>query len=293
MTLSQVRSSQIVIAFACMLLLLTCVSGQPAAFESFVKARHVLEDSCKLESELLSRRILAEYGSIFAANSEVVLPKRCFFQNDADVIAFQQTAKSSVVELNGYEIELQEAAMRSLLDAAAEAQSQGKHISPLDGSVAGKRSYSETVRIWNSRFLQALDYWVRKGRIDSELADSVRWQPFHKQAAQVLSWEAQEIYFSTNFSRSIFSSTAPPGTSQHLTMLAFDVVQYSDPDVRKILNDHGWYQTIIDDAAHFTFLGVKESELPRRGLKCVFRGSYFYWVPNLTTGAKPPQTAAQ
>lgn len=284
---------QILIVFAFIVMLLTSVNAQPASFESFIKTKQILNDLCKLESEVLSQRIVAEYGSMFAANSDVLLPKRCYFRSDADVVEFQRSAKSSVAALNGFEIELQEAAMHSLLDAAAEAESRGKRISPLDGSIAGKRSYSDTVRIWNSRFLRALDYWVQKGRIESELADSVRWQPFHKQAAQVLSWEAQEIYFSTNFSRSIFSSTAPPGTSQHLTMLAFDVVQYSDPDVRKILNDHGWYQTIIDDAPHFTFLGVKESELPSRGLKCVFRGSHFYWVPNLTTATKPLQTAAQ
>ena len=109
----------------------------------------------------------------------------------------------------------------------------------------------------------------------------------------MIKWEADNIFFSTDFSRSIFASTAPPGASQHLIMLAFDVAQYNDPEIRRILNDHGWYQTIVSDAPHFTFLGLKESELPLRGLKYVIHGSHSYWVPNMTTQLRPSETATK
>jgi hypothetical protein len=99
---------------------------------------------------------------------------------------------------------------------------------------------------------------------------------------QILEWEELGIFFSTDRSRSILTSTAPPGASQHIAMLAFDVVEYWSPEVREILNRNGWYQTVVGDAPHFTFLGLPEAELPGRGLKLVYKGGHNFWVPNLT-----------
>ncbi|HSU25723.1 MAG TPA: hypothetical protein VLI65_07065, partial [Pyrinomonadaceae bacterium] len=92
---------------------------------------------------------------------------------------------------------------------------------------------------------------------------------------------------STNMSRSIFSSVAPPGTSQHLFLLAFDVAEYRDPNVVSILNRNGWYQTVLNDEPHFTFVGVAASELPRRGLKLVYQNGTAYWIPNLPPSSPP------
>ena len=96
-----------------------------------------------------------------------------------------------------------------------------------------------------------------------------------------MEWEARGYYFATDFSRTIFSSVAAPGTSQHLSMLALDVAQFAHPEMRFILNKHGWFQTIANDTPHFTYLGFKEGELPERGLKAVFKGGYKFWVPNI------------
>ena len=104
----------------------------------------------------------------------------------------------------------------------------------------------------------------------------------------VLGWESAGMNFGTNLRGPIFSSTAPPGTSQHLSLLAFDVTENGDPRVREILNRHGWHQTIVRDTPHFTFLGLPGSELPGRGLKAVYNGGRMYWVPDIPAVVLPP-----
>ena len=277
---------------AAMLAFVLMVSGQSVSIEQFLSAR--LDDKfCDLKSDALANRVFAEYGAVYAADRTVQLPTQCLFSNDDEVAAFQKTVRTIVSYVGRSQIELQEPAMKELLNAIAEIEARGRRITPLDGSIAGRRSFADTGRLWNSRFHRALDHWVRQGRIDAAESDAFRWQPFRKQAEQVLKWEAAEICFSTDFSRSIFASTAPPGASQHLAMLAFDVVQYGDPEVRGVLNDHGWYQTVINDPPHFTFLGVKQNELPARGLKNIVRGGHSYWVPNMSTLYQPQQTATK
>jgi hypothetical protein len=64
-------------------------------------------------------------------------------------------------------------------------------------------------------------------------------------------------------------------------MLALDVEQYSNASVRKILADHGWFQTVKSDMPHFTYLGVKESELPSLGLRPVNVDGQKFWIPNV------------
>ena len=64
-------------------------------------------------------------------------------------------------------------------------------------------------------------------------------------------------------------------------MLAIDVKQFADKQVREILARHGWFQTVQSDQPHFTYLGVAESELPARGLKPVEVGGQKFWIPNL------------
>ncbi|MEP6902841.1 MAG: peptidase M15, partial [Actinomycetota bacterium] len=73
----------------------------------------------------------------------------------------------------------------------------------------------------------------------------------------------------------------PPGSSQHISMLALDVAQNENPAVREVLAHHGWFQTIPSDLPHFTYLGVQESELPNLGLKKVTASGRTFWMPNL------------
>src|SRR2546422_4320125 len=96
-----------------------------------------------------------------------------------------------------------------------------------------------------------------------------------------LDLEKNEIYFSKDLSKSILYSIAAPGTSQHIAMLALDVTEFQDPRVREILAKHGWFQTVLSDLPHFTFLGLKEDDLPKHGLKSVVVNEQTFWIPNV------------
>jgi hypothetical protein len=64
-------------------------------------------------------------------------------------------------------------------------------------------------------------------------------------------------------------------------MLAFDVIEFDNPRVREILGKHGWFQTVLSDLPHFTFLGLKEKDLPKNGLKPVVVDTQTFWIPNV------------
>ncbi len=236
---------------------------------------------CAMGADPLASKVSREYGSVFAAAGPVVVPPVCIFRSDTEVADFQARLDIKRARIGGAEIELQSAAMDDLLKAVEQAKERGLRITPLDGPVAGRRSFADTLRIWNSRFLPALDHWVARGRIGKDTAERVRLMPINEQVAQVLVWEADGLYFSTGKNRPIMSSVAPPGTSQHLSLLAFDVVEAGNANVRRILNQNGWFQTVVNDTPHFTYLGVAETELPGRGLRKVVRGGVAYWIPKL------------
>jgi hypothetical protein len=64
-------------------------------------------------------------------------------------------------------------------------------------------------------------------------------------------------------------------------MLAFDVNEFLNPRVRDVLAQNGWFQTVLSDLPHFTFLGLAEGELPGRGLKRVEFDSQTFWIPDV------------
>ncbi len=66
-------------------------------------------------------------------------------------------------------------------------------------------------------------------------------------------------------------------------MLALDVTEFDNPRVREILGKHGWFQTVLSDLPHFTFLGLKEKDLPKHGLKSVEADGQTFWIPNIQT----------
>src|SRR5205085_2247542 len=80
--------------------------------------------------------------------------------------------------------------------------------------------------------------------------------------AAVLELERAGLFFSKDLSKSILRSVAAPGASQHLAMLAFDASEFQDARVRDLLARCGWFQTVLSDLPHFTYLGLEESELP-------------------------------
>jgi hypothetical protein len=249
--------------------LLTALAGRGAAPGAMCDGR-----------DPVARRILNEYGAVFVAAGEVLPPPVCIFAGAKEVETFQAAARVSAHEMGGVTIELQPAAMRSLVAAREEAQAQGLDITPRDGAESARRDYADTIRLWNSRFLPALEYWRGEGRLTTEEVERVRGLPVREQVGAVLEMERRGIYFSKDFSKSILYSVAAPGASQHLSLLAFDAAEYGDERVRRILTRHGWFRTVRSDCPHFTYLGLEERQLPARGLKRISTADGEFWVPN-------------
>lgn len=240
-----------------------------------------LEDVCPVDTDVVAARVFADYGAMFIAGNNVVFPTKCVFLNENEVFNYQNSAKPKETTLGGVSIELQEPAMDALLEAVDEASKKGLRITPRGGTTAARRSYADTSKIWNSRFYPALAHWQGLGKISRKDAEDAKVMPINQQVAQVLQWESKRLWFSTDFSKSILYSVAAPGASQHIFMLALDVEQFGDKRVRDILAKHGWFQTVMSDLPHFTYLGVDESRLPSLGLKSVMVGGQEFWIPNL------------
>ena len=278
--------------FPCVLAILpSLVEAQPLRtvfFEEFLAQRFGTGERtawnaqafCPTETNILAKRVLESYGSIFSAADSVTLPSVCVFEGEAPALKYQKQLKTYVAQVR-IPISLQFAAARALQASVDEAALSGLRISPLDGAIAAGRTYGDTLMLWNSRVFPALGYWNRKSRITSAELDEFARMELAQKIRKILEWEESGIYFSTDRSRSILTSTAPPGSSQHIALIALDIVEFWNPTVRAALNKNGWFQTILDDPAHFTYLGFPESELPNRGLIAVFKGGQMYWIPNM------------
>jgi hypothetical protein len=225
-------------------------------------------------------KILKEYGALFVAKRKAVVPKNVIFKDESEVSKFQESLNISREFVGRFEIELQTVAMNALKNAIAEAAEKNLKITTRDYD-AGRRSYGETVGLWYSRVEPALEFWTANGKISIFDADKLRKLPLTEQITEIFKLEEQGIYFSRDLSKPIMYSVAPPGTSQHLSLLAIDINEYDIPAIQKILANNGWHQTVISDLPHFTFLGSTETELPAMGLKKVISGGRFYWIPNL------------
>jgi len=252
-----------------------------ALAKALKKRKTKLENLCP-PSDPVSHRILEEYGAIFVADKKVTPPPVCVFTTEEQVTRFQNAAGFEAEVFGFDEVELQPEALKKLNKARAEAQKEGLDITPRDGAEAGRRNYEDSVRLWNSRFEPALDYWLGQGRLTAEQVARLRGLPLSQQVAEVLELEKTGIYFSKDLSKSILYSIAAPGASQHIAMLAFDVNEFENPRVREILAKHGWFQTVLSDLPHFTFLGLKEKDLPKHGLRSVEINGQVFWIPNVT-----------
>jgi hypothetical protein len=228
----------------------------------------------------VGRRLLGEYGAVFVARGGAVPPQTVIFENRQAVEKFQSSAGHSRKIIGGFAIELQKAAMQALEKAIDEAAGKNLSITPR-GADAARRSYAQTVDLWASRVNPALVYWVGKGKISQSDAERIKALSPTAQVAEVLRLEEQGIYFSKDLSKSILQSVAAPGTSQHLSMLALDVAEFENANVRRVLARHGWFQTVVSDLPHFTFLGAAESDLPKLGLKKTASGGRNFWIPAL------------
>lgn len=226
------------------------------------------------------RLLFREYGAVFLARNGAKPPRKVIFEGEWDVLEFQSSLKRSSQNIGGYRLELQSAAMAALTEAIEEARQVGLSITPR-GSDSARRGYEQTVALWASRVNPGLAYWVGKRRMTPAEAKRIQAMSTFEQVTEILRLERQGIYFAKDLSKSIIYSVAPPGGSQHLSMLALDVKEFADSRVRVILANHGWFQTVVSDLPHFTFLGMKETELSERGLKLVISGGNRYWIPDL------------
>ena len=260
-------------------------SSEPVPFyealRKALKKRKTNLDAICPDSDPVSRRILEEYGALYVADKKVMPPPVCVFSNEEQVTRFQEDAGYEAERIGFDEVELQPEALKHLRKAREEAQKEGLDITPRDGAEAGRRNYEDSLRLWNSRFEPALAYWLGQGRLTQEQVDRLRGLPLSQQIAEVLELEKTGIYFSKDLSKSILYSIAAPGASQHIAMLAFDVNEFENPRVREIMAKHGWFQTVLSDLPHFTFLGLKEKDLPKHGLRSVEVNGQVFWIPNV------------
>ena len=233
------------------------------------------------DTDEVGLRVLSDYGAVFVARGAgVIAPPVIMFDDEAAVSRWQSGTKMARESINGINVELQEAAMKALKEARAEAEGAKLTITPR-GTDAARRGYTDTVKLWQSRVNPGLTHWVKEGKLDKGEAARIRALSPREQVAEILRLEGDGLYFNTDFTKSILYSVAAPGTSQHLSMLAFDVKEYESAEVRSILARHGWFQTITSDLPHFTYLGVNESELPSLGLKKTTNSSRTFWIPQL------------
>ncbi len=252
-----------------------------------------LDEICDL-SDPVANRVFREYGAMFVGKDDIFAGFRlirtddkikffvnCVFQDEREVNSYQTSIRTKSANIGGTNIELREDAMEALLDAIEDGKDKGVRISPRGGSIGARRSFADTARLWDSRFYPALAFWVGKGKISPKSAEAAKRMTIPEQVEQVLEWEDKKLWFSKDLSKSILYSVAAPGASQHIFMVALDVEQYANPQVRKILADHGWFQTVLSDLPHFTYLGLDEDDLAEHGLEPKFSGGQKFWVPKM------------
>ncbi|HEY3137545.1 MAG TPA: hypothetical protein VGL29_16065 [Blastocatellia bacterium] len=244
----------------------------------------LLQDIASHLSFPVEKRLFAEYGAMFVTTATP--PPVIVFPDAAQVETFQASLSVSRAVLGEHQIELQSEALGALVSAAGMITAKGNSFSARAAD-AGRRSYQDTEKLWMRNVTRGLDHWRSLGRISPERAESIRQLPVEQQVRQILELEETgELFFGTFFDKSILYSVAAPGASQHLSMLAFDVAEYEDPQVEEALGRHGWYRTVPADLPHFTYLGHEREALRRLGLTRAKRSSgervYDFWVPDLS-----------
>jgi len=242
----------------------------------------LLSDIAASITSPVEARLFAEYGAIFLTSATP--PPTIIFASGSEVDQFQSSLSVWSGKFGEHMIELQALAIEALNEAAADLSHAGKSLSARAPD-AGRRSYDDTVRLWSRNVGRGLEHWEGRGRITAENATAIGKLPPVEQVGVILELEDKEIYFGTYFDRSILSSVAAPGASQPLSLLAFDVAEYQDPEVERAMERKGWFRTVVSDLPHFTYLGRREDELNGLGLKRVVRGygdtDYHFWVPDL------------
>jgi hypothetical protein len=234
-------------------------------------------------SSSVERRLFGEYGAVFTTTAT---PPPCvIFAGAAEVERYQASLAVQRARIGDHEIELQSDAMEAILSAAQDIEIKGGRLTAR-ASDAGARSYQDTVGLWVRNVTRGVAHWESLGRISPDRAQVILDLAPVDQVAVILDMEqTEQLYFGTFFDKSILYSVAAPGASQHLSLLAFDVAEYEEGEVERVLGIHGWYRTVPNDLPHFTYLGHQRAMLADQGLTLVARqygkSTYRFWVPNL------------
>lgn len=263
------------------LLCLLCLNNwQALGNQSFLAAIQGKLQYIPKPEDGIKHRLLKEYGALWLTDREAKLPPKIAFDSADESKNYQQTLKLKQVPATN--CLLQETAALELEKAMSRAAQLGLKISP-KGNDACLRNYEMTHQLWLSRLEPNLNYYVSKGRLSALEANVIRKAPIWKQVEMVLELEKKKGLLFDKFRKtSILNSVAAPGSSQHLSGLAFDLAEFEDARTRKLMNEFGWFQTVKDDLPHFTYLGHhKEKTLIEKGLKKVVSGAFVFWVPDL------------
>jgi hypothetical protein len=228
----------------------------------------------------VGRRLLKEYGAIFVARGGASAPKTVIFKDEKEVSDFQSSVSKSSERIGNFDLELQSAAMSHLKEAICEAEQNGLTITPR-GADSARRTYAQTVELWASRVNPGLAHWVSEDKLEKLEADRIAALSPFEQVPEIFKLESAGMFFAKDLQKTIIYSVAPPGTSQHLSMLALDISEFENPKVREILARHGWFQTVVSDLPHFTYLGANEPELTNLGLKKIENGGRVFWIPDI------------
>lgn len=231
-------------------------------------------------SDWVGQRILQDYGAVFVAQGHVVRPPTVIFANAGACARWQAQVSTRRENLHGIFVELQTEAMQALLAAREEAARKKMRITPR-GTWAARRNYRDTEKIWRRRVVPGLAFWQGRRKLSAREATLIRVLEPPRQVKEILQLEAKGLFFSKNFSKSILYSGTAPGASQHIAMLALDINENNNAAVRAMLARHGWFQTVISDLPHFTYLGTTQDKLPQLGLKEVVKNKRVYWTPAL------------
>ncbi len=238
-----------------------------------------LPSGFQMPTDAVGQKLIRAYGAMFVAKG-VTPPNKIVFRDESDVSAFHSSLQKSSENIGGITIELQTPAMNALKEAVAEAKEKKLSIAPVNADSA-KRTFAATITNWTSRVDPGLVYWVKEGKLSQTEAARIKALSPVEQIPDILKLEDQGIFFAKGNQKTIIYSVAPPGTSQHISMLALDVADHANAAVREVLARHGWFQTVPTDLPHFTYLGASESELTNLGLKKITEDGRSYWVPNL------------
>ncbi|MHC5599349.1 MAG: D-alanyl-D-alanine carboxypeptidase family protein [Nostoc sp.] len=186
--------------------------------------------------------LLRMYGAVFVnPDIAIKLPPKDIFANEQETQNFQATLTMGHVDGTN-DCYLQKSAADALNKARIQQQIPLKSGY---GSGDCTRTFNTNLRFWNKYANNQVLAKVKQGK-----------------------------------ETKILGLVAPPGTSQHLWGLAIDL-RVGSKEQRKALNQNGWFQTVENDAPHWTYVGLSEDNLSLFGFKKQAIQGITYWITPL------------